>query len=404
MTPEPEFPSLPQICPIAAKMADLKSQLRRVQSGVLPLEQAAGRVLAQDLLAFRDSPAIDVSAMDGYAFRRDEFDGSVFRICGTATAGSAPIPLSERSSVRVFTGGPVPDQADCVVRREDCNESESFVSVCLPKESIPSGLNIRRQGENARQGDLIVSQGTLLTPCNFAGAVTFSDRSLIQVYQKVRIGIVNTGDELFDIGRPIEPWQIRDSNGPFLEAMLSRHAWSEVDRMRVADQQEATNIAIQEQLERCDVLLLTGGVSMGDTDFVPDAIRNANCKIVFHRIPIRPGKPMLGAVGPNGQLVLGLPGNPLSVAVTFRRFGLELIQAIAGFSSVELPPRLPLECDSSKTLDLTWFRLVKLHDNGVLTLVPTQGSGDIASLARSDGFVEIPPNRSSAGTWPFYAW
>jgi molybdopterin molybdotransferase len=143
---------------------------------------------------------------------------------------------------------------------------------------------------------------------------------------------------------------------------------------------------------------------MGDTDYVPEAIKSAGCQVVFHRIPIRPGRPMLGAVGPRGQLVLGLPGNPLSVAVTFRRFGWELLRSVAGLTQPEHPPVLQLDCDDTKTLDLIWFRLVCLKPDGRLSLVPSHGSGDIASLIQSDGFVEIPVNAPSAGCRPFYAW
>ncbi len=389
---------------IAAKLADLQSRLKVVSTESVPMLGSIGRVLAQDIHVFRDSPAIDVSAMDGYAIRLDDYDGRAFPVCGTATAGSAPMHLAPRSAVRVFTGGPVPTQAQCVVRREDCNESETYVSICVPKESLVPGQNIRRRGENARAGETVIAAGSLLTPCRFAGAVTFSDQASLTLFRKVRVGIINTGDELIEFGQPIEPWQIRDSNGPFLESMLARLPWVEATRTKVMDDQDATAQAIRYGLERCDVLLMTGGVSMGDTDYVPEAIKSAGCQVVFHRIPIRPGRPMLGAVGPAGQLVLGLPGNPLSVAVTFRRFGLEMIRNVAGFAQCEHPPVLQLDCDDTKTLDLIWFRLVCLKPDGRLSLVPSQGSGDIASLIQSDGFVEIPLNEQTAGCRPFYAW
>ncbi|MEQ1829751.1 MAG: molybdopterin molybdotransferase MoeA [Pirellula sp.] len=385
-------------------MADLKSQIKVVATENLSATQSQGRVLAQDVVAFRDSPAIDVSAMDGYAIRIDDLDGNVFPICGTATAGSSPIDLADRSAVRVFTGGPVPAQSQCVVRREDCSESESYVSIDLSKESLSPGMNIRRRGENARAGDTLVPSGSVLSPCKFAGAITFSEAADFQVYRKVRIGIINTGDELIEIGQPLKPWQIRDSNGPFLEAMLAGHRWVLCHRLKVKDHPDATLEAVVQCLEQCDAILLTGGVSMGDTDYVPDAIRHAGCRVVFHRIPIRPGRPMLGAVGPQGQLVLGLPGNPVSVAVTFRRYGLELLKHMAGVSQAEAPPVLPLDGGDSKSLDLIWFRLVKQTAQGQLALVATQGSGDVASLAESDGFVEVSPNARSVGSWPFYAW
>lgn len=409
MSPLPSPPTGSQnelniIDPISAKIEKLRSLLARVSVEGLPTELAVNRVLAQDIQAFRDSPAIDVSAMDGYAIRLDDLDGSVFPIAATATAGSAPVQLEKGTAVRVFTGGPVPSQAQCVVRREDCNESETFVSIGVSRESLFHGQNIRKQGENAAARSTVVSQGNLLTPSKYAGAITFSDQTKLQVFRKVRVGIINTGDELIDYGKPIEPWQIRDSNGPFLESMLQRHAWTEVTRTKVHDQQEDTRRVIEEHLQQCDVVLLTGGVSMGDTDYVPDAIQSCGCKTLFHRLPIRPGKPILAAVGPRGQLVLGLPGNPLSVAVTFRRFAMGLIQDVAGFGGFDVPVLAELEASDDKVLNLTWFRLVKVAANGRLTLVPSQGSGDIASLVHSDGFVEIPPNTPSAGFRIYYPW
>ena len=396
--------SLPQLDLISAKMDQLKSHLQVV--GVEPLAaiQSSGRVVAQNVQAFRDSPAMDVSAMDGYAVRLADIDGNPLPVFATATAGSAPQQLAPKSAVRVFTGGPVPSHAECVIRREDCNESDSQVTIQVTKESIPRGLNIRRKGENARQGDTVIPSGSLLTASRFAGTMTFLEENTIEVFKKVRVHIINTGDELIEFGQRIEPWQIRDSNGPFLETMLANHAWLQTQRSKVSDQRAQTERAIQDSLEQCDVLLLTGGVSMGDTDYVPDSIRSVGGQVVFHRIPIRPGRPMLGAYGPGGQLILGLPGNPLSVAVTFRRFALELIRYLGGFSSPAPVPLMAIESSDAKTTDLTWFRLVSLSQEGQLSLVTSQGSGDIASLIQSDGFVEIPPNKQASGVRKFYAW
>jgi molybdopterin molybdotransferase len=234
--------------------------------------------------------------------------------------------------------------------------------------------------------------------------MTFFNENTIEVFKKVRVHIINTGDELIEFGQSIEPWQIRDSNGPFLESILANQSWLQTQRSKVCDQREETERAIRNSLDQCDVLLLTGGVSMGDTDFVPDSIRATGGQVVFHRIPIRPGRPLLGAYGPNGQLILGLPGNPLSVAVTFRRYALDLIRHLGGFAKPSQAPLMPLESNDVKTTNLTWFRLVSLNDDGHLSLLTSQGSGDIASLIHSDGFVEIPPNSQATGMRRFYAW
>ncbi len=385
-------------------MDRLKYCSRIVGTESIAATESFGRVTAQTINAFRDSPSTDVSAVDGYAIRISDMDGNALPVTDTATAGSAPLQLDTKSAIRVFTGGPVPPQAECVVRREDCQESTSCVKIIVPKQSIALGQNIRRQGENVRAGATVTPTGSLLSACPFAGAMTFLTSATIEVFKKVRIGIINTGDELIEFGQPIEPWQIRDSNGPFLESSLAIHPWVQTERSRVSDQRDQTEQAIRSRLRHCNVLLLTGGVSMGDTDYVPDSIRSAGGQVVFHRISIRPGRPLLGAYGPEGQLILGLPGNPLSVAVTFRRYAMEMIRHVAGFARSEPVPLMQLETSDTKTSDLTWFRLVSLRDDGRLSLVSSQGSGDIASLIQSDGFVEIPPNSQASGTRAFYAW
>ena len=206
--------SLPQIDLISAKMDQLKERLRIVDRERLPAIECAGRIVAENILAFRDSPATDVSAMDGYAVRRCDLGKGPLPVTGIATAGSVPLQLPVASTVRVFTGGPVPAQSDCVVRREDCIESTHQVTIEVTQESISPGHNIRRQGENAKAGDVVIEHGSLLTACRYAGALTFLSKDVIEVYRKVRVAIINTGDELIEFGQSIQPWQIRDSNGP----------------------------------------------------------------------------------------------------------------------------------------------------------------------------------------------
>ncbi len=144
---------------------------------------------------------------------------------------------------------------------------------------------------------------------------------------------------------------------------------------------------------------------MGDYDFVPEAILQSGGKIIFHRLPIRPGRPILGATGPNGQLVIGLPGNPVSVAVTAKKFAMPLLQKIGGFSK-EAPSLFSLKIlnPDSQLLDLIWYRLVKLVGEGNAELLDSRGSGDLVSLSMSDGFVEVPAGQSGAGPWKYFSW
>jgi molybdopterin molybdotransferase len=291
-----------------------------------------------------------------------------------------------------------------VVPREQCIEETNSVQITVPVDSIRAGQHIRRRGENGLKGALILEQGTLLNGPAISSLVSLSQEDRIEVFDPVRISILNTGDELVDLGQPIQDWQIRDSNGPLLSTMLASQAWARAHRKKVPDDPVQIRAALSQALAESDAVILTGGVSMGDTDHVPKSIVDCGGEVVFHRVPIRPGKPLLGAVGPKGQVIMGLPGNPVSVAVTFRKYALPLLRYVSGMRGEEIAVRVPIVCDDAKTLELIWFRLVKLDGSGNAMVLPSQGSGDIISLSSSDGFVEIPPGVPSKGSFPFYPW
>lgn len=399
---------LPQISDIETAIDKLSSRLQIVESQTLSIADVAGRILAQNLLADRDSPASDVSAMDGYALRRKDINSNSIPVSETTVAGAPPTSLQPGCAVRIFTGAPVPAEADCVVRREDTHELKDAalnetVQFLVPQDSIVDGQNIRRQGENTRQGSTVLHQGTELTSVAMAAVASFGLPE-INVRRQVRVTILNTGDELASAGEPVEPWMIRDSNGPTLDAWLRSLPWlTVVARAKVADTFDAVRTSIAAHLVDCDALILTGGVSMGDTDYVPAAIASLGGELAFHRLPIRPGKPVLGA-SLKGKLLLGLPGNPVSVAVTSRVFGLPLLSRLGGRSGFSVQPRVQLTNADEKQLALTWFRLVDVDNSGHVRLLASQGSGDLVSLAHSAGFVVIPAGQSGAGPWRLTLW
>jgi molybdopterin molybdotransferase len=396
--------SLSVVDPISAKLSVLRDALRRVESEQLPVSRCIERVLAERVTAFRDSPAVDVSAMDGYAVRLADIGSAPMPVAFVATAGSEPRSLPLGVTSRIFTGGPLPAGAECVIPREQCREGEGSVDFLVAKESVRLGQHIRRRGENALRGSVVMEAGKVISGPVLSTLVSFLAGDSVKVHRPVRVAIINTGDELIDLGQPMSDWHIRDSNGPLLDAMLRRHAWIEAHRTKVRDDFSAVRSSIAEALAVSDALLLTGGVSMGDTDYVPKAIEACGAEIKFHRIPIRPGKPLLGAVGPNSQLILGLPGNPLSVAVTYRRYGLPLLKFMAGIAATEALRQVEIANPDTKTLDLVWFRLVSLAEDGSAALVSNQGSGDVASLGVSDGFIEVAPGKITAGRLPYFDW
>ncbi|GIW99622.1 MAG: molybdopterin molybdenumtransferase MoeA [Pirellulaceae bacterium] len=395
---------LPQLDPIQAAVDRLVEQLLPLESEEIDLVDAWGRALAEPLVADRDSPPLDVSAMDGYALHLDDCSDRPLPVVGVAAAGHPPIELSPGTAVRIFTGAPIPLNADCVVRREDTQESAAVVRIMLPCDRLYRGMNIRRRGENSAAGATILPTGTLLEGAAVAAAASFAPRR-VSVRRQVRLTILNTGDELVSPGETVAPWQIRDSNGPLLQAWIARHRWLHLTHIRpVGDTLEAVADALHAAYTTCDAVLLTGGVSMGDTDYVPQAIDQLGGTIHFHRLPIRPGKPVLGATI-NGKPVLGLPGNPVSVAVTSRVIAEPVLRRLGGLAP-PTPHRPPvmLSNPDERTLDLTWYRLVQIDTSGSARLLDLRGSGDLVALSQSHGFLEFPPGQTGPGPWRFWSW
>lgn len=394
--------------PVTSAIEKLAARLQPVEREAIQVELGAGRVLAENLVADRPSPPLDVSAMDGYAICLNNTTSGALTIQAlpiqaTAAAGFAPLSLEVGKAIRIFTGAPIPSGADCVIRREDTTEYTTSVTLDIPLDSLRAGQNIRRQAENIGTGAVVLPAGSLIDGASIGAVASFAPQH-VQVRRRIRVAVLNTGDELAEMGTPVQAWQIRDSNGPTLAAWLATLPWVEVVcRARVGDTLAAVRTSLMEQLACTDCIILTGGVSMGDTDFVPEAIQSVGGEIAFHRLPIRPGKPVLGAtVG--GKLVLGLPGNPVSVAVTSRVIGLPLLRRLAGCETPVVRPCVTLTSGHDRPLDLIWFRLVTTDHQGELRFVHSQGSGDLVSLSHSCGFVEIPAGKEGQGPFRLTLW
>ncbi len=392
----------------AAACDALIPRVRTLETERIRLEHAAGRILAAPLRADRDSPASDVSAMDGYAVRVEDLRAGRLPVDAETVMGEAPPSLRPGAAVRITTGAGVPPQADAVLKREDVDESSpgEIVFGRALAERTERGQFIRRAAENLRAGDEVVPAGATITPGVAAALATFGNAHPL-VRARLRVAILMTGDEVLPADAAPGPWQIRDSHRPALLAMLAPCPWLEVVGSRhVPDEPRTILDAILAALPGVDALMLTGGISVGPRDFVRPALERAGAEIVFHRIPQRPGKPVLGAAGPEGQCVLALPGNPVSVMVTARRIGATVLGAMAR----RLPPEpacVRIADPDDQTLDLWWHRLVRLRDDGTASLVRTRGSGDVASAARADGFIEVPPSRrvdAHGASFPLRLW
>lgn len=373
----------------------------------------AGRILSADVFNTRQSPALDVSAMDGYAVKLTSISPGVIRISQDARIGLLPTStLAEGSAARIVTGAPVPPDADTVIKRE-LVEFESDSQITLTPQALSQvkvGQAIRRKGENAQSGNKVLRAGCLINgPAAAAIAASGSARTL-RVHRPLRVAIITTGDELVSPTQSPHDAQLWDSNGPGLASLLASFPgrFLEISNpLRLQDDPQAITAAALQALQDHDCVVFTGGVSMGHSDFVPKVVEQIGGTVVFHRINQRPGKPLLGAVTETGKLIMGLPGNPQSVLVTARRILWPVLMAMSGLQPSQRPPRrILIRNPDDASLDLWWYRFVHSLDANSAELLSNKGSGDILALASSAGFVEVPPgtHMQMGAECDFYPW
>lgn len=388
----------------AAALDALCARVSPVGVERVALGEASGRVLARALHTDRASPAVDVSAMDGFAVRVADLTQESLPIAGDVHIGQSPPELPAGAALRIVTGGALPRGADAIVRREDVDESGAEIRVTMAaRDRARAGDDVRRCGENGEAGRLVVPAGELVDPAVASALACFAGPE-VEVYRRARVAVLVTGDELVDAGAEASAWQVKDSNGLALRAALCA-PWVTLHALpRARDDEDAMRRAITAALADADALVVTGGVSMGVRDHVPGALAAAGVEVLFHRLPMRPGKPVLGGVAEGGRPVLALPGNPVSVLVTARRLAWPAIAKLAGIARSKPPLYVRLVPSPSRSVALWWHRAVRLRTGGTAELVETHGSGDVVAIAQSDGFVELAPNASGEGPFPFYAW
>lgn len=300
------------------------------------LDDALGRALAVDASAPNDVPPFAASAMDGFAIRAaDTIDGSAtLRLIGEAKAGTAAGVTVERgTAVRISTGAPVPDGADAIVPQEMTTGDGTTVRV---DGQIAIGYHLRPPGEDIRAGELVVSAGSLLGPAEL-GVLASMNIPRPSVVRRPRVAIAGTGDELTDPGKPLRAGAIRDSNGPALGGAVHRAGGELVARVHVGDDLEATVSVLGAALRDVDMLITTGGVSVGPHDHVRPALERLGYREAFAGVKLKPGRPTTFAVGEDGTLVFALPGNPVSALMAFRLFVVPALDAMLGRSMEHHP-------------------------------------------------------------------
>jgi molybdopterin molybdotransferase len=362
-----------------------------------PLSDCVERVLAEDVTADRDQPPFDRVTMDGIAIAGRDWESGVraFEIAGTQAAGAPPLALGGPARcVEVMTGAMLPRGADTVIPVERITRNGSTAAVD-PRASVASGQYVHPRGSDRKAGDLLLAAGTRIGPPEIA-VLASAGRSTVPVASLPHVAIVSTGDELVDVDAPLAEYQVRSSNDRAIEATLLRARLARVTRARLRDDAATLRAELATLLERADVLVLSGGVSMGQFDLVPGALSDLGAERVFHRVRQRPGKPMWFGVGARGQPIFALPGNPVSTLICATRYLVPALWAAAG-----LAPRpaehVTLAAPAEGFGDLAHFMPVKLawSSEGAALAKPcrTNTSGDFAALAGTDGFVELAPRR-----------
>ena len=371
-----------------------QAAVNRLDSEVVTLANAVGRVLASDAVSDMDMPPFDKSSMDGYALRSKDVENAPVElaVAGKIAAGVYPdFEIAAGQSAKIMTGAPMPAGSDSVQQVEKTTESGGKVKIL---ESVKPGQNVASRGDVMRAGQTVLREGTAIDPA-VVGLLAAIGVAEVPVYRQPRVGILITGDELVDVSAKPLPGQIRDSNGPTLRAQTL--AAGALPRMLgvAADDIDDLRRGVQAGLSN-DVLILSGGVSMGDYDFVEEVFVELGVEVLYNKIRVKPGKPTV--FGRRGQtLVFGLPGNPVSASTIFE---LLVRPALLKMMGSTVPHHLRAEATllsdfASKTNRENYHPAsTHIRDGRFCTEpVASRGSADILAFARSNSFIVAPPEQ-----------
>ncbi|MGG7660996.1 molybdopterin molybdotransferase MoeA [Dyadobacter sp. BHUBP1] len=359
----------------------------------IPLEQAIGSYLAADVVSPIALPPFRQSSMDGYAIVHSDVTeaGTSLRLVGESKAGQADLPaVNAGTAVRIFTGAPVPDGATAVVMQE--NTSVTDGSVQIHEFPVLEGKNVRRAGQQIAQGAVALRVGTLISP----GAVGFlrgMNVNEVMVHSKPRVGLLVTGDELLRAGEALEPGKIYESNSAMLQAALIQAGITEISVSYASDDLDATIDALSALLQQYDVVLASGGISVGDYDFVGKALEVLGAETIFYKVRQKPGKPLL--FGRKGEkLIFALPGNPASSLVCYYEYVLPALKKIMGskepfLRSVRLPLRHAYRFDGERDE----FLKARVEGGEVVSL-DGQESFVIGSFAVANAIIYLPVSQN----------
>jgi len=375
----------------------ISGQIQLLPSHDLQLEALGSELLREDLFADQPLPPFDRVAMDGIAICWSAWQRGQrsFEIEGLQQAGAPQRRLQDRTAcLEVMTGAILPAGADAIIPYEELELGAGEARLKSGVQVKP-GQHVHQRGSDYAQGDLLLPAGCLLQAPQWAVAASIGKSSL-RVSQRPRIAVISTGDELVPVNQTPLAHQIRQSNGYLIRAALQAQGYTQIQHQHCSDQAEVLAQELEARLAGQAVLILTGGVSMGKYDFIPEVLTALGVSCIFHKVRQKPGKPLWFGVGPQQQLVFALPGNPVAVAICLYRYVLPALKQLSGQKNLSRPFAV-LQENIRFAKALTYFQPVRVSyaQSGQILAspVPWNGSGDFAALAQSDGFLELPAER-----------
>ncbi|HJX90845.1 MAG TPA: gephyrin-like molybdotransferase Glp [Pyrinomonadaceae bacterium] len=379
-------------------------QTRVLTTELVAIQDSLGRVLARDVIADTDLPPFNRSQMDGYAVRSEETKSAPvrLRIVGESAAGKGwHHEMHEGQAVRIMTGAPVPLGADAVQQVELTHELKDNTVVEV-LESVDEGRSIMNRGSEVTKGETVLRSGSILNPAMLAVLASFGCAE-VEVRRRPGVSVMATGSELVTVDQVPGQDQIRDSNNYSIGAYSVR-AGATVERLPlIGDNTASLKRAIEKASNRCDMIVTSGGVSMGVYDFTKTALQELGAELFFERVALRPGKPTVFGRLPNGTLVFGLPGNPVSVSVTFNLFARTSLLAMQGATEPSLKSESGVLAKSVKgNIDRESYLPAQLttNDDGQLVVFPLKwgGSSDFVAFAAATALLNIPAGTGTVAT------
>ena len=392
-------------CPMHLSLEEAYDVIFRLplpnRTEILPIEQTNGRILAQDIYANESVPPFSRAPLDGYAFIAADIATATaenpiqLQVIAETAAGDGPArPLHKGEAVRIMTGAPFPDNADTMVRYEDTEFTATSVKIFAP---MASGKNKVMIGEDVAEGKLIATRGTKVSP-PLIGLLAAVNHPQIEVYQKPIITIINTGDELVEPGQELPPGKIRNSSYYTLGRYIEEAGAIVINGGIVSDKTEPIAHAIDAALPKSDMIITTGGVSVGDFDMVRAATAAIEAEHLFWKVQLRPGGTLLAAQKDN-KLILGLSGNPGSAAIGLHFVGMPYIRRLAGNTDI-FPAKIKVTLLEDFAKESPHGRILRgslvIKDGAAcFTVAASQGNGIVSSLLNCDLIAEIPANTKS---------